>query len=55
MQERRDVLMQVVMTGMRLYCQPEPMDSEDLPFMLYTSGSTGKPKGVAHGMAGCLL
>ncbi|GCE12647.1 acetate--CoA ligase [Tengunoibacter tsumagoiensis] len=26
----------------------EPMDSEDLLFILYTSGSTGKPKGVVH-------
>lgn len=29
-------------------CEPEPMDSEDLLFILYTSGSTGKPKGVVH-------
>src|SRR5260370_33863309 len=26
----------------------EPMDSEDMLFILYTSGSTGKPKGVLH-------
>ena len=26
----------------------EPMDSEDLLYILYTSGSTGKPKGVVH-------
>ncbi len=26
----------------------EPMESEDLLYILYTSGSTGKPKGVVH-------
>jgi acetyl-CoA synthetase len=30
----------------------EPMDSEDLLFILYTSGSTGKPKGIVHVQAG---
>ncbi|PMB24369.1 acetyl-coenzyme A synthetase, partial [Fischerella thermalis CCMEE 5319] len=29
-------------------CPAEPMDSEDMLFILYTSGSTGKPKGVVH-------
>ena len=36
-------------------CPPEPMDSEDMLFMLYTSGSTGKPKGIVHTQAGYLL
>ncbi|MDD7936806.1 acetate--CoA ligase [Actinomycetospora lutea] len=36
-------------------CPCEPMDSEDLLFLLYTSGSTGKPKGVVHTTAGYLL
>jgi acetyl-CoA synthetase len=26
----------------------EPMDSEDILYILYTSGSTGRPKGVVH-------
>ncbi len=30
----------------------EPMDAEDLLYILYTSGSTGKPKGVVHVQAG---
>src|SRR5258708_20188183 len=30
----------------------EPMDSEDMLFILYTSGSTGKPKGVVHVQGG---
>ncbi|UYV11340.1 MAG: acetate--CoA ligase [Phycisphaera sp.] len=36
-------------------CQCEPMDSEDMLFLLYTSGSTGKPKGIVHTTAGYLL
>ncbi len=33
-------------------CPAEPMDSEDLLFILYTSGSTGKPKGIMHTTGG---
>jgi acetyl-CoA synthetase len=33
-------------------CPAEPMNSEDMLFILYTSGSTGKPKGVVHTTAG---
>ncbi|RYG47360.1 acetate--CoA ligase, partial [bacterium] len=35
-------------------CPCEPMDSEDLLFILYTSGSTGKPKGITHTTGGYL-
>jgi acetyl-CoA synthetase len=35
-------------------CDPEPMSSEDILFILYTSGSTGKPKGVVHTTGGYL-
>ena len=35
-------------------CPPEPMDAEDVLFILYTSGSTGKPKGVYHTTGGYL-
>lgn len=35
-------------------CDPEPMASEDVLFILYTSGSTGKPKGVVHTTGGYL-
>jgi acetyl-CoA synthetase len=36
-------------------CPAEPVDSEDMLFILYTSGSTGKPKGVVHTTAGYMV
>jgi acetyl-CoA synthetase len=36
-------------------CPCEPMDAEDLLYLLYTSGTTAKPKGIAHTTAGYLV
>ena len=36
-------------------CPCEPMDSEDLLFLMYTSGTTARPKGIAHTTAGYLV
>jgi acetyl-CoA synthetase len=35
-------------------CAAEPMDSEQLLFLLYTSGTTGRPKGIMHTTGGYL-
>ena len=36
-------------------CPCEPMDSEDMLFLMYTSGTTAKPKGIVHTTAGYLV
>lgn len=36
-------------------CPCEPLDAEDMAFLLYTSGSTGKPKGIAHTVGGYMV
>jgi acetyl-CoA synthetase len=36
-------------------CPCEPMEAEDLLFILYTSGSTGKPKGQVHTTGGYMV
>ncbi len=50
----RDVWWDDAIAGQPETCPPEPMDAEDLLFVLYTSGSTGKPKGIVHTTAGYL-
>ncbi len=52
MQQGRDVWMDDVLADVSEDCPAEPMDSEDLAFILYTSGSTGKPKGIMHTTGG---
>jgi acetyl-CoA synthetase len=55
MTANRDVWWSDAIAGQSADCPAEPMDSEDLLFVLYTSGSTGKPKGIIHTTAGFLL
>lgn len=51
-QQNRDYWYQDLIKDQNDWCQAEPMDSEDLLFILYTSGSTGKPKGCVHTCGG---
>jgi acetyl-CoA synthetase len=50
----RDVWWDDFVKGAAPDCPAEPMDSEDLLYLLYTSGSTGKPKGIIHTTGGYL-
>jgi len=58
MQEGRDVWWHELVDGEPddpASCPCEPMDSEDLLYLLYTSGTTAKPKGIVHTTAGYLV
>ncbi|HMJ76755.1 MAG TPA: acetate--CoA ligase [Iamia sp.] len=54
MTEGRDHWYHELMADAEAECPAEPMDSEDLLFLLYTSGTTGKPKGIMHTSGGYL-
>lgn len=55
MQKGRDKWLEDELKNASSICPPEPMDSEDILFILYTSGSTGKPKGIVHTCGGYMV
>jgi len=55
MQAGRDHWYHELMASASPNCPPEPMDAEDMLYILYTSGTTGKPKGIVHTTGGYLV
>jgi acetyl-CoA synthetase len=53
--EGRDHWYHHLMQDAPLACAAEPMDAEDMLYILYTSGTTGKPKGIVHTTGGYLV
>jgi acetyl-CoA synthetase len=54
-QQGRDLWYHDLMQDASRTCPPEPVDAEDMLYILYTSGTTGKPKGIVHTTAGYLV
>jgi acetyl-CoA synthetase len=54
-QDGRDHWYHDLVRGVDPTCAPEPMDAEDMLYILYTSGTTGKPKGIVHTTGGYLV
>ncbi|HET7483404.1 MAG TPA: acetate--CoA ligase, partial [Actinomycetota bacterium] len=54
MTEGRDLVYADLIGAASPECPAEPLDAEDMLYILYTSGTTGKPKGIVHTTGGYL-
>ncbi len=54
MADGRDLWWHDLMAESSAECPAEPMDAEQLLYLLYTSGTTAKPKGIMHTTGGYL-
>ncbi|MGH8874053.1 MAG: acetate--CoA ligase [Acidimicrobiia bacterium] len=55
MTEGRDVWWHDLVDSQSSDCRPEPMNAEDILYLLYTSGTTAQPKGIVHTQGGYLV
>jgi acetyl-CoA synthetase len=55
MAKGRDIWWHDIVSRQEASGEAEPMDSEDMLYLLYTSGTTAKPKGILHTTGGYLV
>ena len=55
MKPGRDLWWHELVAGQPARCEAEPLESEEMLFLLYTSGTTGKPKGIIHTTGGYMV